>query len=1000
MSNKRIEIRLGFRRFPAQRLDPMDKGVLVIGGGIAGIQAALDLADSGVTVTILERDSALGGRMSQLDKTFPTNDCAMCILSPKLVEAGRHPNIQLMTNSELLAVEGEKGNFQVKVLKYPRYVNEELCVGCGICADKCPQKVPNEFEMEQSERKAIYRRFPQAIPMTYVIDKDNCTYFRTGKCKVCERFCEAKAVDFDQEGEETILNVGSILVALGAKPFDPSIMPQYGYGVLPNVITSLELENQPKKIAFIQCVGSRNEVYGHTYCSSVCCMYALKEAMDAHEHHDEIESSIFCMDMRAFGKEFEDYRIRAEEEYGVRIIRNNRIAVVEETFRGDSLVIHYSREGEIREELFDLVVLSVGLEPLDDIEDLAKILGISLNEFDFCKTSLFTPVETSVPGISVCGMFEAPKDIPDTVAQASGAASLLSRSATRVQSTEVGKELPPEKEIAGEDPRIGVFVCHCGLNIGGVVDVPNVAEYAKGLPNVIHSEDNLYTCSLDAQKKIKDAIAEHGLNRVIVASCSPRSYEKLFQETIREGSLNRYLFEMANIREHCSWVHPDNPEAATEKAKRLVRMAVAKVGLLQPLERITVPVTKSALVVGGGVSGMTTSLEIARQGFEVHLVEKTDQLGGNMRKITSTIWGEDPIAFLKEKIEACQNEPKINIHLNAEMEDFQGYIGNFHSRLTDGAEIDHGVAILATGAVEYKPTEYLYGEHQEVITQLELEENLATEGFSPEEVVIIQCVGSRTDDFPNCSRICCTESMKNALELKEKCPECSVYVIFKDIRTYGFKELCYKEASEKGVIFLRYDDESPPVVKQGDPLEVEVKDGFLNEKVMMKPDLVVLNAAVRPNPDNDELSEVFKVPLSKDGFFLEAHAKLRPVDFATDGIFLCGLAQSAKFTDENISQAMAAAARALTVLTKDEIESEGVVSWVNEDLCVGCRTCESICPFGAIEVYPDTKKSKVSEPLCKGCGTCAAGCPERAITLKHFSRDQIVAQVTAAIEEG
>ncbi len=997
----------------------MDGGVLVIGGGIAGIQAALDLADSGVPVTILERNSALGGRMSQLDKTFPTNDCAMCILSPKLVEAGRHPSIDLLTNSELLAVEGEKGNFTVKILKHPRYVNEELCVGCGICAEKCPQKVPNEFEMGQSERKAIYRRFPQAIPMTFVIDKDHCTYFRTGKCKACEKFCEAKAIDFDQEEEEITLNVGSILVAFGAKPFDPTIVPQYGYGVLPNVVTSLELERmlsasgptmgkilrpsdgkQPEKIAFLQCVGSRNEVYGHTYCSSVCCMYALKEAIDAHEHHDKIESSIFCMDMRAYGKEFEDYRIRAEEEYGVRIIRNNRIAVVEETLHGNNLVIHYSKEGQIKEEMFDLVVLSVGLEPMDDIEDISKKLGISLNEFDFCKTSLFTPVETSVPGISVCGMFEAPKDIPDTVAQASGAASLSSRSSKRVQSTEVEKELPPERDILEEEPRIGVFVCHCGLNIGGVVNVPEVAKYAKGLPGVVHAEDNLYTCSLDTQKKIKDAISEHGLNRVIVASCSPRSYEKLFQETIREGSLNRYLFEMANIREHCSWVHPDNPEAATAKAKRLVRMAVAKVRLFQPLERITVPVTKSALVVGGGISGMIASLEIAQQGFEVHLVEKSDQLGGNMNRITSTIWGEDPVAFLNEKKDACQNESNVNTHLNTQVEDFQGYIGNFHTRLTDGAEIDHGVVILATGAVEYKPTEYLYGEHANVITQLELEQKLVSDDFDPKEVVIIQCVGSRTKDFPNCSRICCTESMKNALELKEKRPECSVYVIFKDIRTYGFKELCYKQASQEGVIFVRYDDENLPIVRRGNPLEVEVKDGFLNEEVLMKPDFVVLNAAVRPNPDNDELSETFKVPLSKDGFFLEAHAKLRPVDFATDGIFLCGLAQGAKFTDENIAQAMAAAARALTILTKEQIESEGVVSWVNEDLCVGCRTCETICPFGAIEVDPDTKKSKVSEPICKGCGTCAAGCPERAITLKHFSRDQIIAQVTAAIEEG
>lgn len=997
----------------------MNQGVLVVGGGIAGIQAALDLAESGMPVTIVEKDSALGGRMSQLDKTFPTNDCAMCILSPKLVEVGRHPNIKLMMNSEITKVEGEKGNFQVTVLKQPTYVDEEKCVGCGVCAEKCPVKVPNEFDMDQSERKAIFRMFPQAIPMTFLIDEKNCTYFRTGKCKACEKFCEAKAIDFEQKPEEVTLDVGSILIGFGARPFNPKIISEYGYGIYPNVITSLELERmlsasgptmgkiqrpsdgeEPERIAFIQCVGSRSEVYGGIYCSSVCCMYALKEAIDAHDHHPNINSHIFCMDMRAFGKEFEDYRIRAEEEYGVEITRNNRIATVEAALEGDDLVIYYSEKGEIREKVFNLVVLSIGLVPPENIQEISKVLGISLNEFDFCDTSLFTPTETSVPGIGVCGMFSGPRDIPDTVAQASGAASIVGAYSERVDEALHKKEYPPEKKVEDEKPRIGVFICHCGINIGGVVDVPNVVEYAKKLPGVVHAEDNLYTCSLDTQQTIREAIEEHNLNRVIVASCSPRAYEKLFQETIREGGLNPYLFEMANIREQCSWVHPDDHEAATEKAKRLVRMAVAKSGLLRPLEKIPVGITKSALVIGGGLSGMVASLEIAERGFDVHLVEKTDVLGGNMRRITHTLMGEDPIALLKEKVEACQANPRINIHLGTEVEEVQGYIGNFTSKLSDGSEIKHGVIIVATGAVEYKPEEYLYGEDPNIVTQLELEERMLEGNLNPKEVVIIQCVGSRTKEYPNCSRICCTTSIKNALEIKRQFPDCPVYVIFKDIRTYGFREKHYKEACKEGIIFIRYDDETPPVVTKADPLEVRVKDGFLMEDILLRPDLVVLNAATRPNPDNDKLSEILKVSLSKDGFFLEAHVKLRPVDFATDGIFLCGLAQSPKFIDENLSQASAVAARALTILTKDEIESEGVVSWVNEDICTGCKTCESLCPFGAIEVDPESNKSKVSEPICKGCGTCAAGCPERAITLRHFTRDQLVAQVTAAIEEG
>ncbi|TET91068.1 MAG: CoB--CoM heterodisulfide reductase iron-sulfur subunit A family protein [Methanomassiliicoccales archaeon] len=988
----------------------MEQGVLVVGGGIAGIQAALDLANAGIPVTIVEKAPALGGRMSQLDKTFPTNDCSMCILSPKLVEVGRHPNIELMMSSEITHVEGQKGSFQVTVLEHPRYVDDEKCVGCGVCAEKCPVKVPDEFDMDQSERKAIYRMYPQAIPMTFVIDEKNCTYFRTGKCKACEKFCEAKAIDFDQKPHRTTLDVGAIVVGFGARPFDAKTISEYGYGVFPNVITSLELERMltasgptmgkilrpsdgevPKRIAFVQCVGSRSEVYGGIYCSSVCCMYALKEAIDAHDHYPDIQSRIFCMDMRAFGKEFEDYRIRAEEEYGVGITRNNRIASVDELIKGADLVIYYSERGEIKEEVFNLVVLSIGLEPPENIEEISEILGISLNEFDFCQTNLFTPLETSVPGIFVCGSFSEPRDIPDTVAQASGAASLAGALSEKIEEGLREKEYPTEKDVEGEEPRIGVFVCRCGINIAKVVSVPEVVEFAKTLPNVVHAEENLYTCSLDTQKNIRETIEEHNLNRVIVASCSPRSYEKLFQETIREGGLNPYLFEMANIREQCSWVHKDNPKAATEKAKKLVGMAVAKAGLLQPLQTIPVTVTKSALVLGGGLSGMVTSLEIAERGYDVHLVEKTDVLGGNMRRVTHTITGEDPRAVLKEKMEACQSDSRIQIHLGTELENSEGYVGNFRSRLSDGSEIEHGVTIVATGAVEYKPQEYMYGQHPNIVTQLELEERMEEGTIDPKEVVVIQCVGSRSKDYPPCSRICCTTSIKNALEIKRRFPDSSVYIIFKDIRTYGFREKYYKQACKDGVIFIRYDDDDPPVVSVGDLLEVRTKDRFLMEDVLLRPDLIVLNAATRANPDNEKLSEILKVPLNKEKFFLEAHAKLRPVDFATDGIFVCGLAQSPKFIDENMSQASAAAARALTILSRDSLEAEAILAQVNSKECSGCGTCIANCPYGAPRMTEEGV-AEVVAAACKGCGCCGATCPEKAISMMNYTDDQLLAQ--------
>ncbi|MCK4457642.1 MAG: CoB--CoM heterodisulfide reductase iron-sulfur subunit A family protein, partial [Thermoplasmata archaeon] len=658
----------------------------------------------------------------------------------------------------------------------------------------------------------------------------------------------------------------------------------------------------------IQCVGSRSTVYGGEYCSSVCCMYALKEAIVAKEHSERINAHIFAMDLRAYGREFEDYRIRAEEEYGILITRNNRIASLEEQPEGNGIIVRYVEEGEIKEKVFDLVILAVGLQPHRDFSRLSEALGCDLDEYGFCLTQGFEPVQSSRPGVYVAGALEGPKDIPDSVCQASAAADLSSQGCEEEVERAV-KDLPEETDVSEKEPRVGVFVCHCGINIGGVVDVPSVVEHVRTLPNVAYAEDNLYTCSVTTQEKIKEAVKEHDLNRVVVASCSPRSYEKLFQETIREAGLNPYLFEMANIREHCSWVHSKEPKKATEKAKRLVAAAVAKATLLQPLQKISVPVNKTALVIGGGLSGMTAALSLAEHGIETHLIEKTNELGGNLRRITHTLRGEDPQELLKNTVERVRKSDKIALHTGTEVESVDGFIGNFHTTLANGDEFDHGVVIVATGAVEYKPTEYLYGKNDHVMTQLELEERLLHEDFKPESIVIIQCVGSRVPEYHNCSRICCSTSIKNALWVKERYPETPVYILFKDIRTYGFRERYYREASKKGVVFLRYDDENPPDVEEvNGKLRVVVKDRYLMEDVLLEPEYVVLNAATRANPDNKGLSEMLKVPVSEDGFFLEAHRKLRPVEFATDGILLCGLAQGPKFTDENMAQSQAAAA--------------------------------------------------------------------------------------------
>jgi heterodisulfide reductase subunit A len=993
--------------------------VLVVGGGIAGIQASLDLADSGFRVYLLDESPSIGGTMTQLDKTFPTNDCAMCILAPKLVGAGRHPNIHLITNASVKKVDGEAGDFEVTITRKARYVNAEKCTGCGLCARKCPVEAIDEFNEGFGERSGIFIEFPQAVPLTYIIDREKCI-----GCGTCQEVCKAGAIKYDDREEDVTLNVGSIILAPGFEEFDPILKSEYGYRRYPNVVSSIEFERilsasgpyggivirpsdgeVPRRIAFIQCVGSRDAKLGNNYCSSACCMYAIKESIIAKEHNPDLQCIIFFMDVRAFGKEFDAYYSRAEEEYGVNFVRS-RVSHIEEVPGSGNLIVRHVLEEEPREDEFDLVVLSVGMRPPKRVEELAETFDIKLNNFNFCKTETFSPLETSRLGIYVCGAFSSPKDIPESVAQASGAAAkAASIIAPERGKLTVAKELPPERDVSEEEPRIGVFVCHCGINIGGVVDVPGVVEYAKTLPNVAYAEGNLYTCSQDTQKGIREKIREHNLNRVVVASCTPRTHEPLFRETIREAGLNIYLFEMANIRDQCSWVHMHEHEEATEKAKDLVRSTVAKAGLLRPLPKPVINVTPAGLVIGGGLSGMTAALELAEQGFEVHLVEKEKELGGNLRHIYYVLGSEDPQERLKSITKQVLKNDKIHVHLNTEIADVEGYVGNFKTTLRcngDKDKIEHGIAIVSTGAVEYQPTDYRYGVDERVLTQRELEERLANGRFNSGTVVMIQCVGCRNEVRPYCSRICCSQAVKNALKIKDLSPETDVYVLYKDIRTYGFKEEYYREAAGKGVLFVRYDDKhKPKVIQENGKLRVSAWEPVIKSWIPIEPDLLALSAATIPNPDNEQIAKMFKVPLSTDGFFLEAHMKLRPVDFATDGVFLCGLAHWPKSVEESISQACAAAARATTILSKRTLEVEGAIASVNEDLCSGCRVCESLCEYGAIEMREKEGKLRahVLEALCKGCGTCGASCPVGAISMLQFTDNQILAQVRSALRE-
>ncbi|KKM67953.1 hypothetical protein LCGC14_1465960 [marine sediment metagenome] len=998
--------------------------VLVVGAGIGGSQTSLDLGDSGYKVYLIESSTSIGGVMAQLDKTFPTNDCAMCIISPKLVETGRHQNIDLSINCKIQDVSGEAGNFTVKVLKKSLFINPDTCTGCGVCGINCPVEAIDTFNEGLAKYAATSVKYPQAVPLVFAINKEYCI-----GCGICAGVCKAKAVEYDREDEEVDLNVGAIVLAPGFDEYVPAEANKYGYGKYKNVVTSIEFErilsasgpfagrvlrpsdgDIPEKVAFLQCVGSRDYTgEGQPYCSSVCCMYTAKEAVIAHEHQHQVKPTIFSMDIRAYGKDFDKYIIRAQEQYGVRYIRS-RISSVTEVPGTQDLRLHYETEdGKIIEEIFNMVVLSVGLNPPNDAEFLAEKFGIELNDYKFAKTDVFNPVQTTRPGIFACGAFTQPKDIPETVTQASAASGCVNELLYEKRGTLITeKTLPPEIFVAGQPPRIGVFICHCGINIAGYVDVAEVARYAATLPNVVMADRNLYTCSADTQGIIKEKIEEYHLNRVIVASCTPRTHEPLFQETIREAGLNRYLFQMANIRDQCSWVHMNDWDAATQKSKDLVRMAVNKARLIGPIERIKLSVTKKALVIGGGISGMTAALNLANQGFETHLVERKAELGGFANHIYSTLEGGNVQEYLKDSIEKINSNKFVHVYTNAEVEIVDGYVGNFKSIVIHGSskervEVDHGVVIVATGAKEYQPKEYLYGEDDRVILQSELEKILNTNGKIKDKklIVMIQCVGSRNDEHPYCSKMCCAEAIKNALLVKKLNPSCEIIVLFRDIRTYGFKEKYYRQAREEGVIFLRYDEKNPPeVIKDGSSIKVNVKTPKAGE-ISIPADLVALSAGiVASHEENEELAMKLKVPLNDDSFYLEAHVKLRPVDFATEGIFVAGIAHCPKTIEDSISQANAAVSRACTILSKDEVEVEGKTARIDITRCIGCGMCIENCAYNAIELIEDRRfgtVAAINQALCKGCGACSGNCRCSAIDILGFSGEQIFEMITARL---
>ena len=996
--------------------------VLVVGGGIAGLGAALDLADLGFPVTLAEAGPALGGLMAQLDKTFPTNDCAMCILSPRMLEAARHPLIEILTLTTLTDLTGEPGDFLATLSRRPRYVDLARCSGCGECSRVCPRSLPDPHNLGLSRVKAIRVPHPQAVPQAAVLSPEACRHFQGRPCRACVEVCPAGAVELTQEPATLVREVGAVLLATG---FSPASARDFPGAHLPGVITSLELERllsatgptggrltRPgdggaiRRLAFLQCVGSRDPEHGAPFCSGHCCLASLKEALLAAElSPPDLKTVFFAMDLRAPGKGQEAYLERALAR-GVEIIRS-RAAAVTPRPEGGVTVLYTDARSRRKEMPVDLAVLAVGQRPAPAFIELARRLGLPLTPPGYPAVSGVEPWQTPRPGVWVTGAARDPGDITDSLVAAGAAAQAAARLlALAPRKGHPEPKLPPQAGEAVQEVRIGVFLCHCGTNIAKTIDLPQVAERVRTLPGVVWVAEALFACAADATRQLAEAIREHRLTRVVVAACTPRTHEPVFREVLARAGLNPGYLAFANLREQCAWVHQSDPQGALRAAQDIVAMAVRRAAVLPPVELHTFPVLPRALVVGGGVAGLTAALALADQGFHTYVVEQEASLGGLARRLFFTLEGTDPQRLLQELEAAVYGHPNVEVFTRARLVAVAGQVGRFASRvrLGDGREVvlTHGAILLATGGREFRPEgRFGYGEDPRVLTQRELEERLAGEDPGLQRlhgVVMVQCVGSREPEHPYCSRVCCSQALKNAILLKRRRPEVEVTVLYRDVRAYGRREVSYQEARELGVRFLPYDPRRPPRVElpRKRPLIVRLWDGLLEREVSLAADLLVLSAGVEPHPGGAEAARLLGVPLGPEGFLLEAHAKLRPVETVVEGVFLCGVAHSPRSLGESLAQAEAAALKAAALLARPAILSGELYARVEAAHCRRCLTCLGLCPYQALQVGQDGRPRVVLE-ACRGCGICAASCPARAIRLSRATEAEILAQLDAVL---
>lgn len=998
--------------------------VLIVGGGVAGIQAALDLAEWGIKVNLIEKTPSIGGVLPQLDRQFPTNHCGMCRMLPVfdpqmtsqfcLRRGLRHPNIELVTNAQVESVKGSLGQFVVSVRENALYVNPDACTSCGRCAEICPVQVADSFQGGLSSRKAIYVKHPQVIPNVFVIDKEKCT-----KCGDCVQECLTNAIDLSKEDTTRELQVGAIILSSGFEEFDATQLRQYGYKRYPNVFSNIELERMlsgisssqkrpgisldgdiPERVAFIQCVGSRDSQ--RDYCSSACCMYAIKEAAMLKEMSPGTQISVFFMDLRAFGKTHHGCYADMKKR-GIRFIRC-RVPCVEKVPDTDQLRLTYeTEEGKLQQESFGMVVLSVGQSPPPEAEALSSVFGFKLNKYGFCDTK---GVETSVEGVYACGSFAGPKDIESTIIEANAAAFKAARCLPFEKdgfARQRGYSPPLKSQDA--DPRIGIFLCACGGEIGNRLDLKAISEFSKQLPNVCLAEVSDHLCFKSALTIIRDKISESRLDRVILGACEIHTREESYKAIIEETGIDPSLLDIVDLREQLAWVHGDKI-AATQKATSLITMAHHKLHLQRPAPVFEHQIVQRTLVIGGGVAGLTAAISIAEQGFEVDVVETDSRLGGNLRKIFCTLEGLDVPKFLEQTLNKVNNSSLIRIYTESQVKGVEGFAGNFSvdimSREDELITSQYGAIVVATGADEHEPREYSYGGDPKILTQNELEKLLAQKADDVknlDSIVMIQCVESRDDQHPYCSRICCSQAIKNALAVKEMNPEAKVFVLYRDMMMYGFKEQYYTRAREEGILFLRYDmAEKPTVNVNRGGLTVEIADPILRANLEIHPDLVVLSPGIVPPNSNRELAEFLQVPLGEYGFFREADIRFRPLDFVGSGLFCCGLARSPQCIEESVVQAQGVASRVITLLSKGEVRVRKLFPVVVEDLCSGCGMCVRVCPYKARKIDEATRVAQVSALLCQCCGDCATACPNGATQQVHFTNDQILAMVDATID--